>query len=196
MTFRDYLKDEYSAAWAAITTVVCVVILSGSNVLLFAAAGGAKADDAAPLSWQLLWLISAGLVVAVFLVTYFVASAAQARSSKVTQKRRLRFPLSIACASSSLALLCCLLALSVSWLAGTGRAVLWGPIVATSLGTVSVVSFGGYYLASRRARIAIAATWLLFFLSLLSFMLTLEVLVAAVDGDTPGITAGDCCTDR
>ena len=60
------------------------------------------------------------------------------------------------------------------------------------MSVVAVASFGGYYLASRRSRVGFAASFLLTFLVLLSFMLTLDGLARAVGGsdETTGVQAG------
>lgn len=52
----------------------------------------------------------------------------------------------------------------------------WQPIVGVALSTVALVSFGGFYVASRRARVAIGASFVLTFLAMLPFALTIEAL--------------------
>lgn len=52
----------------------------------------------------------------------------------------------------------------------------WQPPVAIALCVVSLVTFGGFYVAARRARIAIAASFLLTFLAMLPFALTIPEL--------------------
>lgn len=56
----------------------------------------------------------------------------------------------------------------------------WQAPVAMALSVVSLVTFGGFYIAARRARVAIAASFLLTFLVMLSFSLTI-----------PGLRGGD-----
>ena len=48
----------------------------------------------------------------------------------------------------------------------------WQPIIGLSMTAVALGAFGGYYVASRRARIAIAASFLLTFLQLSTYALT------------------------
>lgn len=60
--------------------------------------------------------------------------------------------------------------------AGDSPPVPYQPVVGISLAAVAVVSFGGYYAASRRARIGIGAGFLLTFLVLLTYILTIEAL--------------------
>lgn len=52
----------------------------------------------------------------------------------------------------------------------------WQPVVALALSVTSLVTFGGFYIAARRARIAITASFLLTFLSMLPFALTIRQL--------------------
>ena len=50
----------------------------------------------------------------------------------------------------------------------------WHPVVGISLSGVATVAFGGFYISSRRARVAIAASFLLTFLLALPFVVTIE----------------------
>ena len=52
----------------------------------------------------------------------------------------------------------------------------WQPIVGASLALVAAISFGGYFYASLRARVAIAASFTLTFLLILTYALTLTQL--------------------
>jgi drug/metabolite transporter (DMT)-like permease len=52
-------------------------------------------------------------------------------------------------------------------------AVPWQPVVGIVLVVVAIVSYGGFYVACRRARIAITSSFLLTFLVMLAFALTL-----------------------
>ncbi|CAM5788179.1 hypothetical protein [Cellulomonas persica] len=52
----------------------------------------------------------------------------------------------------------------------------WQPIVGVALSTVAIVSFGGFYVASRRARVAIGSSFVLTFLAMLPFALTIPAL--------------------
>ena len=68
------------------------------------------------------------------------------------------------------------LALMVAALASggtTNTAIPWQPLVGIALSIVSLISFGGFYLAARRFRVAITASFLLTFLVMMSFALTL-----------------------
>jgi hypothetical protein len=57
----------------------------------------------------------------------------------------------------------------------------WEPIVAMALTVTPLVVFAGFFLAARRARIAIAASFILTFLVMLPFALTLPGLGENVD---------------
>lgn len=50
----------------------------------------------------------------------------------------------------------------------------WQPIAGISIIGVAVIAFGGFYVASRRARVAIAASFLLSFLLMLTFAVTID----------------------
>lgn len=52
----------------------------------------------------------------------------------------------------------------------------WEPVAGISLSGVAIVAFGGFYIASRRARIAITASFLLTFLVMLPFAVTIDAL--------------------
>lgn len=64
----------------------------------------------------------------------------------------------------------------VSYALKWGEYIPWQPVAAISLSIVAVAGFGGFYLASRRARIAIASSFLLTFLVALTYMLTIDEL--------------------
>lgn len=77
---------------------------------------------------------------------------------------------------------CLLFALAghiVVWLAWVHDASKWPwqPIVAMSLTGVALGSFGGFYIASRRARTAIAASFLLTFLVTLTYALSISAFL-------------------
>jgi Na+:H+ antiporter, NhaC family len=59
------------------------------------------------------------------------------------------------------------------------KALACQPVVGLSLSVVAVAAFGGFYLASRRSRVGFAASFVLTFMVLLSYMLTLEGAAAA-----------------
>src|ERR1700742_2011560 len=50
--------------------------------------------------------------------------------------------------------------------------IVWQPVVGGTLGFVALFSFGMYYGAARRARVAITASFLMTFLAALTFVLT------------------------
>lgn len=58
------------------------------------------------------------------------------------------------------------------WTVGS-QAVVWQPVIGSALTVVAVAAFGGFYVASRRARIAIASAFLLTFLVSMTFVVTI-----------------------
>lgn len=60
-----------------------------------------------------------------------------------------------------------------------GDTVPWQPVTGIVLVLIAIVAFGGFYIAARRARVAIAASFLLTFLVALSYVLTLQGLAQA-----------------
>jgi len=168
--FAEYFGDEYSAAWAAITTAVCAAAILGSNLMFVVAALGSPPDGGVVIAWGK--LILSALVVAL------LAGAALFFALRSSIEMAHTVYLSLALAVT--VLLLAVFPLTAAWLASSGRPVSWGPVVAATLSVVAVTAFGGYYLASRRARTAIAATWLLFFLTLFSYALTLDALNATL----------------
>jgi hypothetical protein len=75
--------------------------------------------------------------------------------------------------------------LLVGWMArpadSTTNLLPWQPVVGVSLAGVAVVAFGGFYHASLRARIAIMSSFVLTFLLLLTFVLTVQEINAGAD---------------
>ena len=59
------------------------------------------------------------------------------------------------------------------------RGIYWEPVVGIAIVVVSITSFGGFYVASRRTRVAIAASFLLTFLVSLTYVLTTQALADA-----------------
>jgi hypothetical protein len=59
----------------------------------------------------------------------------------------------------------------------------WGAFVGVSLVGVALTAFGGFYLLALRARIAIAASFLMTFLVALSYALTIPEFAQAASGD-------------
>lgn len=63
------------------------------------------------------------------------------------------------------------------------RWIPWQPVAGIVLAVVAIVAFGGYYRASRRARVAIAASFFLTFFVCLSYVLTLPPFVTAAQAE-------------
>ena len=59
----------------------------------------------------------------------------------------------------------------------------WQPIVGVALSTTAIVSFGGFYIASRRARVAIGSAFILTFLAMLPFALTIPAIAPNAETD-------------
>lgn len=59
----------------------------------------------------------------------------------------------------------------------------WEPVAGISLSSVAIVAFGGFFISSRRARIAITASFLLTFLVMLTFALTIDALAGKTTGE-------------
>lgn len=68
------------------------------------------------------------------------------------------------------------LALLIAWNMGDEEVfpLPWQPIVGVSLAVVSIVAFGGMFLASLRARVAIASAFILTFLLMLTYVVTIS----------------------
>jgi hypothetical protein len=64
----------------------------------------------------------------------------------------------------------------------------WQPIAGGATALVGVLAFGGFYLASRRMRVAIAASFLLTFLVVLTFALTIPEIDGATSAEDGLIT--------
>ena len=64
----------------------------------------------------------------------------------------------------------------------------WEPVVGVSLALIATISFGGFYAGARRARVAIASSFLLTFLVLLTYELTLVELSLKSGG--PEVSGG------
>jgi len=66
--------------------------------------------------------------------------------------------------------------------------IVWQPVVGGTLGFVALFSFGMYYGAARRARVAITASFLMTFLAALTFVLTVPAFAdTALQQDTTGL---------
>lgn len=167
-----YFTDLYSGVWAAATTLFCTATVLGGNLVLLAAALGER-NTGSGVWW---WVIALGVGVLAVLVASVAWTATNPRAEAKSSEGRAR--LKVSAAAGSIVLIIGLFPLAAGVLASSGRVVPWQPVVAATLAANAVVALGGYYLASRRARIAIAASFLLFFLTLFSFMLSLEALNA------------------
>jgi len=71
------------------------------------------------------------------------------------------------------------------------RGVYWQPVFGSALVIVSVTAFGGFYVASQRARVAIAASFLLTFLVSLTYFLTIQVLASVAVKDAAKVLLND-----
>jgi hypothetical protein len=175
----DLFTDARGGYWAGATTIFCVAVVAVGNMLLLSAAlGSSKAGDGhwgwgAFLVWALSFGIPIGLIVGL-LWMLLPWSRAMPRSRWTG-----------ACAGG-ISLLATALVVGLFYgtaaLSSTGRILAWQPVVGLTLSVVAVASFGGYYLASRRSRVGFAASFILTFLVLLCFMLTLDGLAQIVDG--------------
>jgi hypothetical protein len=128
--------------------------------------------------------ISAGVGVVVGVADAFLTSRIEKRKASRSKSARRTVELGVSAAVGT-GLLVALL-FGAAWLASRDKALAWQPVVGLSLSVVAVAAFGGFYLASRRSRVGFAASFVLTFLVLLSYMLTLEGLAAAVNGTQGG----------
>jgi hypothetical protein len=73
-------------------------------------------------------------------------------------------------------------ALLLGWLFGDQKnnALPWQPVVGASIAGVAIVSFGGLYYAALRMRVALAGSFVLTFLLLMTFVLTVTEIGANV----------------
>jgi MFS family permease len=182
--FTDLFTDAMGGLWAGITTAVCVGVVALGNLLLLAAAYG---HGATPHAWVLLgWAaaISAGVGVVAGVADAFLASRMEKRKARHPRSARRALELGVAAAVGTGVLVALLF--GTAWLASRDKALAWQPVVGLSLSVVAVAAFGGFYLASRRTRVGFAASFVLTFLVLLSYMLTLDGLAAAANGSQEG----------
>jgi hypothetical protein len=63
-----------------------------------------------------------------------------------------------------------------------GASVPWQPVTGIVLAAVAIVAFGGFFIAARRARVAISASFLLTFLVALTYVLTVQGLAEDTQG--------------
>ena len=80
------------------------------------------------------------------------------------------------------------------WGSANGRidkTVFWAPVVGIVMMVIALVSFGGFYAASRRARVAIASSFVVTFLVMLVFSLTITALNDSADAQLAKQLVGD-----
>lgn len=160
----DLFSDAKGGFWAAITTAFCVLIGGGAHLVLLAADLGATKDG--NINW---WLVVPLFVLGPALL---VGSAAWALASW----QQVRGAEKVGVGAGAVAALFTGVLCLVAWMSSAGHQVAWEPVVGSSLTMVALASFGGYFLASRRARVGLAASFVLTFLLLFSFVLTLRAL--------------------
>jgi hypothetical protein len=71
--------------------------------------------------------------------------------------------------------------------AGLPPIAVWEAAIGVSVVGVAVIAFGGFYAATLRARVAIAASFLLTFLVILSYALTIRGFAGATVGDASAL---------
>lgn len=172
--------DAKGGFWAGVTSAVCVGIVAVGNLMLLAAALG-QHSTIRLFPGVFLWVLSTGftvgIVVAMILHGKHVRGGQNRRRGKVDWSA-IFWGIAAAMAVGFLVAVL----FGIARLSAAGISLAWQPIVGLSLSVVAITSFGGFYLASRRARIGFAASFVLTFLVLLSYMLTLDGLAAAADG--------------
>jgi MFS family permease len=182
----ELFTDAKSGLWAAATTAFCVAAAAAGNLALLAASLGSAASPTTQwrLADALVWGLAAGaplgVVVGLLRLVLPVASWPAMRQ---------RWGVSVVAASVASAAGCMFVTLlyGVAWRSAVGSLPFaWQPVVGLTMSVVAMASFGGYYLASRRSRVGFAASFVLTFLVLLSFMLTLDGLARAVAGSDAG----------
>jgi hypothetical protein len=168
-----WFSDRSGGLWAAVTTAFCVAVGGGAHLTLLSAGLGATESGHITHWWPMFWfaLIGSSLVIGVI-----VWGLARQRAKDLKRNLWLGAVAAAATALSVAALF------AVAWTSNNGHRVDWQPVVGTALALVALGSFGGYFLASRRARVGLAASFVLTFLLLFSFMLTLQVLDVAANG--------------
>jgi hypothetical protein len=169
---EGWFSDKKGGFWAGITTAFCVVVVGGGHLALLAAYLGKTAGANTGGDWirlAALFVIAPALLIGVLCAVPRVVRAADTR--------RIWGAAVIGFVGTVLALgpLC-----TVAWLASNGRGLLWQPVVGSSLASVSIAAFGGYFLASRRARVALVASFVLTFLVFFSFVMTLDALTTSL----------------
>jgi hypothetical protein len=178
--------DAKSGLWAAATTAFCVAAAAAGNLALLAASLGSSASPTTEwrLGTALAWGLTVGAPLGVIVGLLRLILPVASRSAM-----RQRWGASLVAASVATAAGCMFVTLlyGVAWRSAVGSLPFaWQPVVGLTMSVVAMASFGGYYLASRRSRVGFAASFVLTFFVLLSFMLTLDGLARVVAGSDAG----------
>jgi hypothetical protein len=185
----ELFTDTKSGLWAVVTTAFCVAAAAAGNLVLLAASLGSAAAPTTEwrlsnaLGWGLTVGASLGVIVGLLRLILPVASWPDMRG---------RWVVSLIAAGVATVTGCMFFALlyGVAWRSAVGSLPFaWQPVVGLTMSVVAMASFGGYYLASRRSRVGFAASFVLTFFVLLSFMLTLDGLARVVAGTDAGLGA-------
>ena len=182
----ELFTDAKSGLWAAATTAFCVAAAAAGNLALLAASLGSAASPSTEwrLGGALVWGLAAGAPLGV-IVGLLRLVLPVARWSDMRQ----RWGVSLVVAGVATAAGCMFVTLlyGVAWRSAVGSLPFaWQPVVGLTMSVVAMASFGGFYLASRRSRVGFAASFVLTFFVLLSFMLTLDGLARVVAGSDAG----------
>lgn len=201
-------SDGNGGLWAVVTTAFCILIGGGAHAVLMAAALGRRTNG--PIHWPstiILFCLTPGVtvwfVVAAVMkgIKDFNKSSGNSGSGDANQgeddagnKTKRHFWRWIAksssvCISGASGVFAALIGGFLCVIAGisnTGREIPYQPIVGASLAVIAFASFGGYFLASRRARVGLASSFVLTFFMLFTFLLTLEYLNQTASG--PSVT--------
>jgi hypothetical protein len=182
----ELFSDAKSSLWAAVTTTFCVAATAVGNLALLAASLGSAAPPgtawhlSGALAWGLTVGAPSGVIVGLLRLSLPVASWSVVR-------KRWGVSLVAAGAATATGFMFVALLYGVAWRSAVGSLPFaWQPVVGLTMSVVAMASFGGYYLASRRSRVGFAASFVLTFFVLLSFMLTLDGLARVVAGSDAG----------
>lgn len=184
---EDLYTDARGGMWAGLTTGVCVGVVAMSNLMLLAAAFGQESGIEPNLN-IVLWVLGTGLATGLVAGSIRLAKPRSGGSggSGGGLDRHIKLAGLTGFAVAVGASFVGAVLFAIALLAARGMTLSWQPVVGLSLSVIAVTAFGGFYLASRRARIGLAASFVLTFLVLLSYMLTLDGLAAAANGGTAG----------
>ena len=184
---KDWFSDVRGGFWAAVTTAFCVVIGGGSHLILLTADLGSQPATNSPLWNSVPTYFAIGipsLVVGLLAFTIAWRSKTDAKASRPALRATLFGIVAAGLTAAGLLALA-----TTAWLSENGRQVAWQPIVGCSIAMVAIASFGGYFLASRRARVGIASSFVLTFFLLFSYLLTLKGLNSAIAEAAAGAAA-------